>query len=109
MYIVTFRNRILVLIASKSWTRMECGTSSPNLPFSSILLISRSKMMSDFPNKVLPAKTAFTRCRQILKTVKNVTVAKFELAFTRCRNNLKTVGILTTKASLQILIPKKYT
>ena len=30
-------------------------------------------------------KTAFTRCRHILKTVKNVTVAKFELAFTRYR------------------------
>ena len=37
-------------------------------------------------------KTAFTRCRYILKTVKNVTAAKFELAFTRYRNNLKTVG-----------------
>ena len=33
-----------------------------------------------------------TRCRHILKTVKNVTAAKFELAFTRYRNNLKTVG-----------------
>ena len=36
-----------------------------------------------------------------LKTVKNVTVAKFELAFTRCRNSLKTVGNLTAKNSLQ--------
>ena len=27
-----------------------------------------------------------------LKTVKNVTAAKFELAFTRYRNDLKTVG-----------------
>ena len=36
-------------------------------------------------------KTAFTRCRHILKTMKNVTVTKFELALTRCRNNLKTV------------------
>ena len=34
-------------------------------------------------------KTAFTRCRHILKTVKNVTVTEFELAFTRCRNSLK--------------------
>ena len=42
-------------------------------------------------------KTAFTRCRRILKTVKNVTVAKFELAFTRYRHNLKTVGNLTVK------------
>ena len=46
-------------------------------------------------------KTAFTRCRHILKTMKNVTVAKFELAFTRCRNNLKTVGNLPVKSSLQ--------
>ena len=42
----------------------------------------------------LAFKTAFTRCRHILKTMKNVTVAKFELAFTRCRKNLKTVGNL---------------
>ena len=45
--------------------------------------------------------TAFTRCRQILKTVKNVTAAKFEVAFTRYRNNLKTVGNLDGKNSLQ--------
>ena len=45
--------------------------------------------------------TAFTRCRHILKTMKNVTVANFELAFTRCRNNLKTVGNLPVKSSLQ--------
>ena len=42
-------------------------------------------------------ETAFTRCRHILKTMKKVTVAKFELAFTRCRHNLKTVGNLTIK------------
>ena len=47
------------------------------------------------------SKTAFTRCRHILKTMKNVTVAKFELAFTRCRNNLKTVRNLPVKSSLQ--------
>ena len=53
-------------------------------------------------NKALIAtKTAFTRCRHILKTMKNVTVAKFELAFTRCRNNLKTVRNLPVKSSLQ--------
>ena len=46
-------------------------------------------------------KTAFTRCRHILKTMKNVTVAKFEPAFTRCRNNLKTFGNLPVKSSLQ--------
>ena len=46
-------------------------------------------------------KTAFTRCRHILKTMKNVTAAKFELAFTRCRNNLKTVRDLTVRNSLQ--------
>ena len=39
--------------------------------------------------------------RHILKTMKNVTVAKFELTFTRCRNNLKTVGNLPVKSSLQ--------
>ena len=33
--------------------------------------------------------------------MKNVTVAKFELAFTRCRNNLKTVRNLPVKSSLQ--------
>ena len=31
----------------------------------------------------------------------NVTVAKFQPAFTRCRNNVKTVGNLTVKNSLQ--------
>ena len=46
-------------------------------------------------------KTAFTRCRQILKSMKNVTVAKFELAFTRCWNNLKTVRNLPVKNPLQ--------
>ena len=46
-------------------------------------------------------KTAFTRCRHILKTVKNVTVAEFELVFTRCRNNLKMAGNLTVRNSLQ--------
>ena len=50
--------------------------------------------------QMLRSKTAFTRCRHILKTMKNVTVAKFELAFTRCRNNLKTVGNLPVKSSL---------
>ena len=33
--------------------------------------------------------------------MKNVTVAKFELAFTRCRNNLKTVRNLPVKSLLQ--------
>ena len=33
--------------------------------------------------------------------MKNVTAAKFELAFTRCRNNLKTVRNLPVKSSLQ--------
>ena len=36
-----------------------------------------------------------------VKTVKNVTVAKFELAFTRCWKNLKVIGNLTVKNSLQ--------
>ena len=43
----------------------------------------------------------FTRHQHLLKTVKNLTEAKFELAFTRCRDNLKTVGNLTVKDSLQ--------
>ena len=47
------------------------------------------------------SQAALTRCRHILKTVKNVKVAKFELAFTRCRNSLKTVGNLMLKNSLQ--------
>ena len=38
---------------------------------------------------------AFTLCRYVLKTVKNVTVAKFELAFTLCRYVLKTVKNVT--------------
>ena len=58
-------------------------------------------MASKCCNEFLPSKTAFTRCRHILKTTKNVTVAKFELAFTRCRNNLKTFGNLPVKSSLQ--------
>ena len=53
------------------------------------------------PSKTFSSKTAFTRCRNILKTVKNVTVAEFELAFTQCRNNLKTVRNLTERNSLQ--------
>ena len=52
-------------------------------------------------------KTAFTRCRHVLKTMKNVTVAKIELAFTRCRNNLKTVGNMTVKILCKTLVPKK--
>ena len=51
----------------------------------------------------------FTRCRYILKMVKNVTVAKFELAFTRCRNNLKTVRNLKVRKSLQDFDTKKCT
>ena len=35
--------------------------------------------------EIFEFKTVFTRCRHILKTVKDVTAAKFELAFTRCR------------------------
>ena len=52
---------------------------------------------------------AFTQCRHILKTVKNVTVAKFELAFTRCWNNLKMIGNLTVKTLCKTLMPKKCT
>ena len=56
---------------------------------------------SGSPGISLSSELAFTRCRHILKTVKNVTVAKFELAFTRCRNNLKTVRNLTVRSSFQ--------
>ena len=51
---------------------------------------------------IMQIKTAFTRCRHILNTMKKVTVAKFELAFTRCRHNLKTVGNLTIKTRCRI-------
>ena len=54
-------------------------------------------------------QTAFTRCRYILKTVKNVTAAKFELAFTRCRHNLKTVGKLIVKTRSWTFMLKKST
>ena len=47
------------------------------------------------------SKTAFTRCRHILKTVKNVTDAKLELVFTRCRNNFENGRKLDGKKSLQ--------
>ena len=45
--------------------------------------------------------TAFTRCRHILKTVKNVMVAEFELVITRCRDNFKTVRDLIVRNSFQ--------
>ena len=48
-------------------------------------------------------KTAFTRCRQILKTVKNGTGAKFELAFLRYRHNLETTENSTVTKSMQPL------
>ena len=51
----------------------------------------------------LEIKTVFTRYRHILKTVKNVSVAKFELAFTRYRHNLKTIENLTVTDSVQSL------
>ena len=38
-----------------------------------------------------------------MKTVKNVTVAKFELAFTRYRHNLKTTENSTVTSSVQSL------
>ena len=63
-------------------------------------LVSKTGMIS-LTTFEKETQTAFTRCRHILKTMKNVTVAKFELAFTRCRNNLKTVGNLTVRNSLQ--------
>ena len=55
------------------------------------------------------SQTAFTRCRHILKTVKKVTAAKFELAFTRYRHNSKTVGNLTVKTRCRTFMLKKST
>ena len=55
------------------------------------------------------SETAFTRCRHILKTVKNVAVANFELAFTRYRHNLKTVGNLTVKTRCRTLMLREST
>ena len=52
-------------------------------------------------------KTAFTRCRHILRTMKKGLVAKFELELTRCRNNLKTVGNMTVKTLCKTLMPRK--
>ena len=48
-------------------------------------------------------KTAFTRCRHILKTVKIVTVAKFELALTRYLHYMKTIENSTVTNSVQSL------
>ena len=45
----------------------------------------------------------------LLKTVKNVTVAKFELPFTRWQINLKTIGNFTVKTLCKILMPKTFT
>ena len=66
-------------------------------------------MVQIHPSSFDIIKTAFTRCRHILKTMKNVTDAKFELAFTRCRNNFKTVQNLPVKSSLQDFDAKKCT
>ena len=60
-------------------------------------------------NKILLSKAAFTGCRHIMKTVKEVTVAKFELAFTRYRHNLKTVGNFIVKSRCRTLMQKKST
>ena len=44
-----------------------------SMPFNSIFLISGFMRYGILPNKIFSSKTALTRCRQILKTVKNVT------------------------------------
>ena len=78
--------------------------------FQYIILVSNSfvKLSYSFQSTILSySKTVFTRCRHILKTIKNVTIAEFELAFTRCRNNLKTVGNMTVKTLCKTLMPKK--
>ena len=49
----------------------------------------------------MTVKTTFTQWWHILKTVKNVTVAKFELAFTWWQNNLNAVLDTTVINSLQ--------
>ena len=43
VYIVNVRNRTLISIGSKSWTRMECGIIVPKLIFARIFLISASR------------------------------------------------------------------
>ena len=48
-------------------------------------------------------ENAFTQCGDSLKTVKNVTVAKFELDFKRCRHNLTTTEDSTVTSSVQSL------
>ena len=73
----------------------------PFKPLTGIFLNVRSVRYVNLPDKIFSSKTAFTRCRHILKTVKNVTVAEFEPAFTRCQNNLEAVGNLAVRNSLQ--------
>ena len=75
------------------WTAARCKQ---------FCLLSFSRLPNSWLfSRMYESKTAFTRCRHILKTMKKVTVAKFELAFTRCRQNLKTVGNLSVKSWLQ--------
>ena len=51
-------------------------------------------------NESNKSKTAFTRCRHILKTVKNVAVAKFEPAFTRMPEQFENVRNFDNKKTL---------
>ena len=88
---------------------MECGILVPIQTLSSIFLMAGSITYVILPSKIFTSKTAFTRCRHILKTVKNVTVANFELAFTLYRHNLKTVGNLTVKTRCRTLMLRKST
>ena len=39
IYIIIFRNRVLISLAVKSWTRIECGIFVPNMPLTSVFLI----------------------------------------------------------------------
>ena len=73
-----------------------------------IISVSKIPVYAAFVN-VKVTVTAFTRCRHILKMVKNVTAAKFELAFTRYRNDLKMIGTQTPKSRCKTLMLKKCT
>ena len=66
--------------------------------FPSIFLMFCSRTMSDFPNKFLHQSWLLTD-RFILQCL--ILATCFQTAFTRCRNNLKTVRDLTVRNSLQ--------
>ena len=82
-------------------TEVLFGTPEEEIKTEAIFCLLSKICVDGTTTEILRTKTASTRCRHILKTVKNVTVAKFELVFTRYRQNLKTVGNLTAINPLQ--------